>query len=62
MAIVQGWHRSFCLRITRFRATRDQNGPMMVLDRGGRCQGMILRVPVDQASVVLNGLFAVNWW
>jgi cation transport protein ChaC len=36
MATVQGWHRSFCLRIARFRATRDQNGLMMVLDRGGQ--------------------------
>jgi glutathione-specific gamma-glutamylcyclotransferase len=35
MATVQGWHRSFCLTIARFRATRDQNGLMMVLDRGG---------------------------
>jgi cation transport protein ChaC len=57
MATVQGWHRSFCLRIARFRATRDQNGLMMVLDRGGQCQGMIFRVPIDQAITVLNGLF-----
>jgi cation transport protein ChaC len=57
MATVQGWHRSFCLKIARFRATRDQNGLMMVLDRGGQCQGMILRVPADQAATVLNGLF-----
>ncbi|MBL0408376.1 gamma-glutamylcyclotransferase [Microvirga aerilata] len=57
MATVQGWHRSFCLRIARFRATRDQNGLMMVLDRGGQCQGMILRVPADGAPSILNGLF-----
>jgi cation transport protein ChaC len=57
MATVQGWHRSFCLRIARFRATRDQNGLMMVLDRGGQCHGMILRVPAEQAATVLNGLF-----
>jgi cation transport protein ChaC len=56
-ATVQGWHRSFCLRIARFRATRDQNGLMMVLDRGGQCQGMIFRVPAEQAPTVLNGLF-----
>jgi cation transport protein ChaC len=57
MATVQGWHRSFCLRIARFRATRDQTGLMMVLDRGGQCQGMILRVPADQAWTILHGLF-----
>jgi cation transport protein ChaC len=57
MATVQGWHRSFCLRIARFRATRDQNGLMMVLDRGGQFQGMIFRIREDQAPSVLNGLF-----
>jgi glutathione-specific gamma-glutamylcyclotransferase len=57
MATVQGWHRSFCLRIARFRATRHQNGLIMVLDRGGQCQGMILRVPAEQTATILNGLF-----
>jgi cation transport protein ChaC len=57
MATVQGWHRSFCLRIARFRATRDRNGLMMVLDRGGQCQGLIFRVPADQAATILSGLF-----
>lgn len=57
MATVQGWHRSFCLKIARFRATRDQNGLMMVLDRGGQCQGMILRIPAHEAATVLHGLF-----
>jgi cation transport protein ChaC len=57
MATVRGWHRSFCLRIARFRATRDQNGLMMVLDQGGQCQGMIFRIPADQAWTILHGLF-----
>jgi cation transport protein ChaC len=57
MATVPGWHRSFCMRIARFRGTRDLNGLMMALDRGGQCQGMIFRIPADQAEAVLHALF-----
>jgi cation transport protein ChaC len=41
----RGWHRAFRLRITRWRATKDQPGLMMVLDRGGQCKGVLLRLP-----------------
>jgi cation transport protein ChaC len=37
----QGWRRSFCMRITRFRGTRDRPGLMMALDRGGSCEGFV---------------------
>jgi cation transport protein ChaC len=57
MATVRGWHRSFCIRVARFRGTRDLNGLMMALDRGGQCQGMIFRIPADQAEAVLHSLF-----
>lgn len=57
MATVQGWHRAFCIRVARFRGTRDLNGLMMALDRGGQCQGMIFRIPRDQAGAVLEALF-----
>jgi cation transport protein ChaC len=40
----QGWRRSFCMRITRFRGTRDQPGLMMALDRGGSCEGFVQRL------------------
>lgn len=57
MATVHGWHRSFCLKVARFRGTRDLNGLMMALDTGGQCRGMIFRIPVDQAATVLSTLF-----
>ena len=57
MATVRGWHRSFCIKVARFRGTRDLNGLMMALDRGGQCRGMIFRIPADQATAVLNTLF-----
>jgi cation transport protein ChaC len=43
-AVAQGWRRSFCLRIKRFRGTSEQPGLMMALDRGGRCEGFLQRL------------------
>lgn len=43
-----GWHRSFCLRMNRWRGSPAQPGLMMALERGGRCDGVIYRLP-DQA-------------
>ena len=40
-----GWHRAFTLRIERFRGTPDRPGLMMALARGGRCTGLLLRLP-----------------
>ena len=40
----RGWHRSFCLRLVRWRGTREQPGLMMALDRGGQCKGMAYRL------------------
>ncbi len=52
-----GWHRSFCFRITRFRATKDQPGLMMALDRGGQCRGMLYRLPAQSLQAQLGKLF-----
>lgn len=57
MATVSGWHRSFCIRVARFRGTRDLPGLMMALDRGGQCRGKVFRIPADQAAQALNELF-----
>jgi glutathione-specific gamma-glutamylcyclotransferase len=39
-----GWHRSFCLQMTRWRGSRTQPGLMMALDRGGQCNGVVFRL------------------
>lgn len=57
MAVVSGWHRAFCFRTARFRGTRDNPGLMLALDRGGRCKGMIFRLPSDQVRDSLATLF-----
>lgn len=56
-ATVRGWHRSFCLRMPRFRGTPDAPGLMMVLDRGGQCQGVVYTMPLGDPSTHLDRLF-----
>ena len=51
-----GWHRSFCMRIERFRGTRDQPGLMMGLERGGSCRGIIQEILTRNPSKILNVL------
>jgi cation transport protein ChaC len=52
----QGWHRSFCFRIERFRGTKEQPGLMMSLDRGGQCQGVVFRLPPEDLEEQLKKL------
>ncbi len=47
-ARLHGWHRVFCLKITRWRATKQQPGLMMALDRGGQCNGVAYRIPAAE--------------
>lgn len=44
-AVANGWHRAFCLRLTRWRGTREIPALMMALDRGGSCTGLAYRLP-----------------
>lgn len=43
-AVAHGWHRAFCLQLTRWRGSPAQPGLMMGLRRGGCCHGMIHRI------------------
>lgn len=53
---VRGWHRAFCLRIMFFRATQEQPGLMMALDRGGQCRGVVYRLADDGLEAQLGKL------
>jgi glutathione-specific gamma-glutamylcyclotransferase len=55
-ASAYGWHRSFCLRMTRWRGSPQQNGLMMALERGGRCDGVIYRLPDEDRHAQLRRL------
>ena len=43
-AVAAGWHRSFCLRMARWRGTHEVPCLMMALDRGGSCSGLVYRL------------------
>jgi cation transport protein ChaC len=43
-ALAHGWHRRFCMRLTRWRGTREVPGLIMALDRGGSCAGLAYRL------------------
>ena len=53
----RGWHCSFCLRLVRWRGTREQPGLMMALDLGGQCKGMAYRIAGPSVEAQLGKLF-----
>jgi cation transport protein ChaC len=55
-AHLRGWHRRFCMRITRWRGTQDCPGLMMALERGGSCHGVIQRLPDRDLAAALAAL------
>jgi cation transport protein ChaC len=57
-ATAYGWHRSFSLKIERWRATSDQPGLMMALERGGRCDGIVFELSAKSRRQELRALVA----
>jgi cation transport protein ChaC len=57
-ATAYGWHRSFSLKIERWRATSEQPGLMMALERGGRYDGMVVRLSNENRRNDLRALVA----
>lgn len=52
-AVAHGWHRSFCLKLTRWRGSAAQPGLMMGLRRGGRCTGVAHRIADEDRLALL---------
>lgn len=44
LALLRGYHRSFCIWSGRYRGTPAQPGLVLGLDRGGACRGIAYRV------------------
>ena len=55
-ASAYGWHRSFCLDLVRWRGSAEQPGLMMALERGGRCDGVIYRLPEGEKPAQIERL------
>ena len=54
-AVAAGWHRSFCLKLTRWRGTRELPALMLALDRGGSCVGIAYRLqPGDKHGQIVR--------
>lgn len=43
-AVADGWHRSFCLKLTRWRGTRELPALMLALDKGHSCTGVAYKL------------------
>jgi cation transport protein ChaC len=54
---VHGYHRSFCLWSRVNRGTPERPGLVLGLDRGGRCTGVLYRVPERLAADELRLLW-----
>jgi cation transport protein ChaC len=50
---VHGWHRRFCLWLHMGRGSPENPGLMLALDRGGRCAGLLFRIPAAEARAEL---------
>ncbi|MCV3208885.1 gamma-glutamylcyclotransferase [Mesorhizobium sp. YC-39] len=57
VAVARGWHRSFCMNMTRWRGTKDSPGLMMALNRGGQCKGVAFRLADGDRRQQLDKLF-----
>jgi cation transport protein ChaC len=57
VALLRGWHRQFCIRMTRWRGTPERPGLMMGLDRGGQCRGVAFRLPDGDLRTHFDQLF-----
>lgn len=47
-ALLQGWHRSFCLKLFMGRGTPEKPGLMLALEPGGACCGVAFRIAAKQ--------------
>ncbi len=56
VGIASGWHRAFTLRLESFRATPERPGLMMTLVPGGRCSGLLMRIPDSDRRGALTAL------
>lgn len=57
VAVLRGWHRSFCLWTPLGRGTPDRPGLMLGLDRGGSCHGVAFRIAAAEAPLELDLLW-----
>jgi cation transport protein ChaC len=55
-ATLRGWHRAFCMQLSRFRGSPEQPGLMLALDHGGSCKGEVYRIAEEASATELDKL------
>lgn len=56
-ALLQGWHRRFCLKLFRGRGSPETPGVMLGLDQGGACHGVAFRIAAAKVREELGILW-----
>ena len=56
-ALLQGWHRRFCLKLYLGRGTPETPGVMLALDHGGACKGVAFRIAAEKIREELGLLW-----
>ena len=68
--LIRGYHRRFCLTLTRGRGSPDHPGLMLALDRGGVCRGVAFRIAAADVRAelllvwrreMLSGAYLARW-
>jgi len=55
-ALLDGYHRAFCLYSHHHRGTIERPGLVLGLDQGGSCRGLAFRVAAERAVAVVSYL------
>ena len=55
-AVLEGWHRGFCVYSRHWRGTPQRPGLVLGLDCGGACRGLAFRVAAARAPAVIDYL------
>lgn len=55
-ATLRGWHRAFCMKLSRFRGSPEQPGLMLALDHGGSCKGEAYCIAEEGVATELEKL------
>lgn len=56
LALLDGYHRSFCIKSRRWRGTCDRPGLVLGLEPGGCCHGVVFRVAAAMKEKVVDYL------
>ncbi|WP_342760797.1 gamma-glutamylcyclotransferase [Azospirillum thermophilum] len=56
-AVLNGYHRRFCVSSHRYRGTPERPGLVLGLDRGGSCRGIVFRIAAADVPRALDYLW-----